>query len=1194
MASDTPATPRAQDDPGARDGAGKERRVVRMGKYEVVQHIATGGMGAVYRARDTESHREVALKVLFPEMAKKPAMLERFKREARSAAKLDHENIVSVHEFGDCNGMWFLAMEYVPGVDLHDHVKKVGPLDPEEARLIILQGARALRHAYEQGVVHRDVKPSNFLLTRRGDRPHVKLTDFGLARELDGDDFRVTRAGTTVGTIDYMSPEQARDSGRADTRSDLYSLGCSWFHLLAGDPPFPKGGLGERLIKIMHDEPPDVRDLNPFVSGECAAIIDKLLRKDPAERYQSAGELIDELLALEGRTAARPGEIRERGKGKKSKTPVPVAAAAKAQPAADASLWPTLAGLAAVLVVGGGLLLAVSMPRRPPVTPVDQPGAGAVSNEATITRNDRALHTPDPPKDKGGPSAPPAPVVKPLPSLSASSRAANVAALNEEVRRPWANAAPVPADALTVTVGRAVKPTRSSFRTIAEACRAGEPGKPLVVEIHDNGPLFELSLGSFEGRDLVIRAGKGYRPLVLWDPGAAAARSGRKAEEPLTFLRMSKGRLFLEGLELALRWPETLGNPAELLAVEEGDLTVTDCTISAAGKPRRGLTVARLRSPRESARVRFTRCQVRGAGLTALDLDAPAAEVLFEGSLVVGGEQPLLRVKAGRSPTKFRVVRSTMLGGPSLLELKPEAGEHLPAFSWLGWDSLLSQPSRVVAGKEATLLAVLDGANTRNVGWRAINCLYAGWKNLLTGGTTVPADAGAWQRHWAGANSDGVAANAWPEQAYTEPATLPASAYQPTGAVLYRATVADDKPLGCDLAALPASRDAWLALALDPTLLAPDLPMDEARPAVPDPMDGKYHGGPIDLTMTDLGAYLAKLQEDRQLGPRVVLHLSGRGEHFTSPIRLKGASLVLHFPEPEMDAEKLTLTLTRTTKPVPLIDLDGGSLEVIGGVLRVPDQGNFQASHVVRVKGGDVRMYQTRLDGPQQSEPVGYEAALALIGSGDPSPEKGRSCALNECVVLSSRAGVALNGVGSRLSLRQCLVVSGTEALHFLPGRGCKGRAAMQAQLTNVTIAARRAVVRLGDAPAAGVPTDPVEVQARACAYLNPFPGRPSKAGMLVWEGDALPRGLLVWQGAKEGFDARLHFAAAAGGISDTKEGYTPWKQIWGDTGVREPREVALVPVFDLRRWQLDRLALKMRDAPGANLERLGITPRKK
>src|SRR5690606_8911453 len=128
---------------------------------------------------------------------------------------------------------------------------------------------------------------------------------FGLAREIDADEYRVTRAGTTVGTIDYMSPEQAKDSSAADIRSDLYSLGTTWHHLVAGHAPFPEGGLGERLIKIMNDPPPDARELNPRLSDESWAIISKLLEKDTEDRYQSPEELIEDLLALNGKAEAR-------------------------------------------------------------------------------------------------------------------------------------------------------------------------------------------------------------------------------------------------------------------------------------------------------------------------------------------------------------------------------------------------------------------------------------------------------------------------------------------------------------------------------------------------------------------------------------------------------------------------------------------------------------------------------------------------------------------------------------------------------------------------------------------------------------------------------------------------------------------------------------------------------------------------
>jgi len=285
------------------------RRPVRIGKYEVVEHIATGGMGAVYRARDTQLDRDVALKVLSNEMAASPGALERFRREARNAAKLRHENIVSIYECGEEKGTWYLALEFVEGIDLYDYIQRKGMLDPEEARRITIQAALALQHAHQQGIVHRDIKPSNFLVTRHGGKLLVKMTDLGLSRQSKRDATRVTRDGTTVGTVDYMAPEQARDSSRADIRSDIYSLGCTLYHMLAGRPPFNEGGLTERLFAHLQDEPPDLRQLNPRVSESLVAVVRRMLAKQPADRYQTPAELVKDLIDLD--LAGRPASSRD-------------------------------------------------------------------------------------------------------------------------------------------------------------------------------------------------------------------------------------------------------------------------------------------------------------------------------------------------------------------------------------------------------------------------------------------------------------------------------------------------------------------------------------------------------------------------------------------------------------------------------------------------------------------------------------------------------------------------------------------------------------------------------------------------------------------------------------------------------------------------------------------------------------------
>jgi serine/threonine-protein kinase len=269
----------------------------RVGKYEVLAHIATGGMGAVYKALDLELRRTVALKVLPTQLAHTRQILERFRREARHAARLNHRHIVTLYECGyDADqDLHYLALEFIDGIDLGAYIGRKGRLEPEEARRILVQAARALDHAYGEGVVHRDIKPSNFLLARTGDKLAVKMTDFGLALVVNDEDFKVTKDGATVGTIDYLSPEQARDSRSADIRSDIYSLGCTAYHMLAGKAPFAEGGLGERVLKHLQLAPPDVRQFNPAVSARFWTVLQTMLAKKPEDRYPTPAALLADL-----------------------------------------------------------------------------------------------------------------------------------------------------------------------------------------------------------------------------------------------------------------------------------------------------------------------------------------------------------------------------------------------------------------------------------------------------------------------------------------------------------------------------------------------------------------------------------------------------------------------------------------------------------------------------------------------------------------------------------------------------------------------------------------------------------------------------------------------------------------------------------------------------------------------------------
>jgi serine/threonine-protein kinase len=1206
----------------------ENKKVVRLGKYTVIKHIATGGMGAVYRAHDAEANREVALKVLPLELAAKPAMVERFKREARSAAKLSHENIVSVYEFGEVGGTYYLAMEFVEGIDLHDHIKKSGTIDPEESRQIVLQAARALREANEQSIVHRDIKPSNFLLARKENRWLVKLTDFGLAREIESDEFRVTHAGTTVGTIDYMSPEQARDSGRADIRSDLYALGCTWYHALAGHVPFPEGGLGERLFKIMNEPPPDLRDINPKVSDECWEILSKLLSKDANDRYQTPSELINDLLTLQGKTTARkaPAVVKPAKKPKGQRSKSEPEAGAKPRSKSDANhdakprskqklkpkksppfvLYAVLVGVA-ILALGVGAFFVLSGPGKPrddqasktnpPITPVigDKNGdTNTGSDNAKDKDKDKAKEDNPLPKTKD--PVTPIPVdprqPKTLAYLSPTVKKLNVASLRKEVEAPWHNVASVPADAPAIRVARAIPLAAETARSLAAACKSTAPGRVNVIEVHDNGPFYELPLGVLENREIVIRAGKGYRPLIVWDLPATKTLPGLKPNSPLTFVTARNCKITLQGCDLVFRWPEAATNSATLMELFDSDLDVRDCSFLETGKSRGETTLVNFRSESPDKRCRFVRSQVRGSELQFLRIHAPQSQLLIDGCLITVGEASVFGIEGAQQPANLRVVRSTVVSGLHLLDLKPAINDKSPAVSWFSWDSLLSRSSTKDAGD---LLFLRDNADAQKIEWRAINSLYAGWNQLLTGPNPIRGhDHASWRKTWPQAESDATVKEIWPDQVFTEPATQPTSAYLPSGAVSMASSLSPTSPLGCDLANLPTMRGNWVTRAFDPVVSVPEFP-DDSVPEIPNLADGKFHGGRLDLTDTDLGDYLAKTEKSIGFGPKIVLHLSGKGDRTTQPIRIKGSSLVLHFEEPlEKDTPRCALSLGRTSKAVPLIEVEGGNLSISNGVLKVPDQPGAKVSHVVKVSGGDLQLYQTRLEGPQRSVPEGYQSAIHFQGNNDPTAERLPTCVLSECVVVSSMADILLSSPGCRLGVRQSLLVSGSEAISLQPGRDCKIKPVMQCMLEHTTIAARRAGVRLGDVTTPEI-CEGIVVKSKECAWLNPFPGG-SKAGLLLCEGQALSRGQFLWHSEKDGFDQRLHFAASSltDSIPELKEGWSGRKTLWGSFGTRLARELPPpMQVFEANRWPLERLLLRTKDAPGANLDRLGVLPKK-
>ncbi|WP_435016437.1 serine/threonine-protein kinase [Tundrisphaera sp. TA3] len=292
----SPTTDFSQGDPAApapNDGR-RPMEGLTLGDFRIGRPLGKGGMGEVYAAHQISLNREVALKVLRKDLLTNPTYLARFEAEAHAAAKLNHPHIVHIYALGNVEGIRFIAMEYVAGTNLREYLLRKGPPDLALALSIMRQSGAAVGAAGEVGLVHRDIKPENLLLTKKG---QVKVADFGLSRNLDDDTHHVTQPGVTMGTPLYMSPEQAR--GRAlDHRSDLYSLGVTFYHMLSGSPPFRAETALALAMKHVSDTPIDLSVHRPDLPIDLTRLVMKLMAKSPDHRYQSAAEMLRDLTRI--------------------------------------------------------------------------------------------------------------------------------------------------------------------------------------------------------------------------------------------------------------------------------------------------------------------------------------------------------------------------------------------------------------------------------------------------------------------------------------------------------------------------------------------------------------------------------------------------------------------------------------------------------------------------------------------------------------------------------------------------------------------------------------------------------------------------------------------------------------------------------------------------------------------------------
>ncbi|MFN3148793.1 serine/threonine protein kinase [Bremerella sp.] len=553
---------------------GKELVGQTLGHFQLDAFVGAGGMGAVFRGHDTQLDRRVAVKVLSGEHNTKEDTVRRFRNEAQSAARLDHPNIARVYYVGEDKGWNYIVFEFIDGTNIRDEVECNGPLEIELAVSYLVQVAEALDHASTREVVHRDIKPSNILV----DSQHrAKLVDMGLARlhQVNSQDSDLTASGMTLGTFDYISPEQARDPRSADVRSDLYSLGCTFFFMLTGRPPFPEGTVLQKLLSHSGEEPPDPREFRADVPDEVVHILSRLMAKNPNDRYQKPGELIAAaLLLIDELSLAAPHVT----------AAVYVPTTEQRSTVIERHLPWVMPAIILVVVVF--VLEAIwtaqddsfiseqptfsNATEMQPIVPLDKQ---SVPDSASVSENKTNSNTVTPIEDTK-----PIPVEVPQVVEGAGGGATNstmpepttsVPAVAKTEVPPATNVAATPSAAVAKNVVTVPTDAATLYEAIAKA--QADPGLD-TIELRYTGELGVERPLILDSTSLTIRAAAGYSPVIAFSP---------LEYEPLDrMILISSNKLLLDQVHVKIKLPPVSMQTWSLFRLENAELELNGCQVT--------------------------------------------------------------------------------------------------------------------------------------------------------------------------------------------------------------------------------------------------------------------------------------------------------------------------------------------------------------------------------------------------------------------------------------------------------------------------------------------------------------------------------------------------------------------------------------------------------------------------------------
>lgn len=782
---------------------------LELGHFRIEERIGMGGMGAVFRALDLRLQRNVALKLLAPGQSYDSASVKRFENEARAAARLDHENIARVYFIGEERGLNFIAFEYVTGLNVRDLIRRSGKLSPTDTVNYALQISYALKHTSAMGVVHRDVKPSNIIITPQG---RAKLVDLGLARKDHAESADLTVTGTTLGTFDYISPEQAKDPRSVDVRSDIYSLGCTMYHMLTGQPPYPEGTALQKLLDHQNKEAPNPQLLNPAVSSELATIVLKMMNSDRNKRYQTPDQLIRDLSLVAAQLGLRglhpEGLVWLTSRALRPRT------------------WTSQVGWIATAVI---LLGAVGLLQRYPQISRRLAGGNAIfasidaanaPQPANVTPNREAngaqadleqsskptpVSTSSPNETSSGQVAATKTPQKleagsPATELATSGAAAesrpterttttNVAATTPVEPNPTAtspktatpNKTSTAPEVLTdtsnvVTVYTAGGVLLREYRTLEAACSAVEDGG--VIELRFSGSRNEKPC-RISKKNVTIRGARNFDPIVRFAPTANVS-----APTESRMIQVQNGRLSIVNVQLELAVPSDGSAPEYALfgLTQPSHLQLTDCLVTVTNPRDLNTTVLSLGPDRSrstsdmprmplmasgdeaAAVVELSETMIRGnCGLSSVDCQGPTQITLRDSVLALGRDAvtvtSLSSVMPEKSSGELRVELrldhvTSMMRGSFLRFMGAGQGDQRVTVRTTAHNSIFVSTNRAALIQMETAVTPEDAR--RVLRWAGERNFYGAaetmWSIASTGEKLAFED---WVDHWGSANEVG-------------------------------------------------------------------------------------------------------------------------------------------------------------------------------------------------------------------------------------------------------------------------------------------------------------------------------------------------------------------------------------------------------------------------------------------------------